>query len=275
MIPSLESIHMNRNVVLGLFLVLLSLVPKGSFAQTGELRLIANPGEVELTVGQSAPLTVTVVDASGRTVEMALRFAAPRDALRVRDGNIQGLKVGSYEIVATAVLPPNATASPPTLTIPITIVFPSVERIGISASSEQIFVGTSVTHTATAFHPDGSHRPDAVASWTISDPSIATVDRWGTLTAHAPGYLSVTARFETASETRSYNIESFPADELLISGGAETARTGDVLHFRATGIKNGKPLETLPVTWAYTFVPDDSIRAPGASAIVDLSLIHI
>ena len=100
MIPSLESIHMNRNVVLGLFLVLLSLVPKGSFAQTGELRLIANPGEVELTVGQSAPLTVTVVDASGRTVEMALRFAAPRDALRVRDGNIQGLKVGSYEIVA-------------------------------------------------------------------------------------------------------------------------------------------------------------------------------
>ena len=269
MIPFFELIHTNRNVAIGLFLTVLALFPEGSLAQSGELRLIATPGEVELTVGQSTSLTVAVVDASGRTVEIPLRFAAPRDALRVRDGKIQGLKAGSYEVVATAVLPPGATASPPPLTIPITITFPSVARLGISASSEQIFVGTSVKHTATAFHPDGSHRPDAVASWTSSDPSTATVDRWGTLTAHAPGNVSLTAVFETASETRSYAIEPFPADELIISGGAETARTGDVLHFKATGITNGEPVEALPVTWAYTFVPDDSIRAPGASAIVD------
>ena len=163
MTPSFELIHMNRNVAIGLFLTVLALFPEGSLAQSGELRLIATPGEVELTVGQSTPLTVAAVDASGKTVEIPLRFAAPRDALRVRDGNIQGLKVGSYEIVATAVLPPDTTASPPTLTIPITIVFPSVARLEISASSEQIFVGTSVTHKANAFHPDGSHRPSAVA----------------------------------------------------------------------------------------------------------------
>ena len=269
MISSLELIHMNRNLAIGLLLTTLSFLPTGSLAQSSELRLIADPAEVTVTVGQSVPLTVRVVDPSGQTVEIPLRFAAPRSAVRFRNGEVQGLEAGTYEIVATAVLLPNASTPPASLTIPVTITFPTVVSVEVSASSEQIFVGTSVTHTAIAYHPDGSRRPGAVASWASSDPSIATVDRWGTLTAHTAGPVSLRAVFESGSATQSYEVEPFPADELQISGGAETARTGDVLHFKATGTASGDLLETLPITWAYTFVADDSIRAPGASAIVD------
>lgn len=97
MTSSLELIHMNRNLAIGLLLTTLSFLPTGSLAQSSELRLIADPAEVTVTVGQSVPLTVRVVDPSGQTVEIPLRFAAPRSAVRFRNGEVQGLEAGTYE----------------------------------------------------------------------------------------------------------------------------------------------------------------------------------
>lgn len=238
-------------------------------AQTGELRIVAQPTSVDVTVGGSAPLTVTVVDASGAEVDVPVRFAAPRGAVRIRDGRVQGLEAGSFDVVATAVLGADAAATAAPLTIPVTVSWPPVARLDLGASADRVFVGTTLTHTADAYHADGSRRPGAVATWSSSAPDVATVDRWGTLTAHAEGPVTVTATFEDGSATRSYDVEAFPADGLSIRGGAETARTGDVLHFEAMGTSSGQAVDALPITWAYTFVPDDSIRAPGASAIVE------
>ena len=245
------------------------LLPSTGSGQTGALRLVAEPTAVEVVVGRSTPLTVDVFDASGRAVDVAVRFAAPRGALRVRDGRVQGLEAGTYEIVATVALEPDATATAEALTIPVTVTWPPIVRLDVHASSDRIFVGTTVTHGADAYHADDSRRPGAVVSWSSSAPDVASVDRWGTLTAHKEGSVTLTSTFEAGSATRSYAVEAFPADALAIEGGAETARTGDVLHFRATGTTAGRSVDNLPITWAYTFVPDDSIRAPGASAIVE------
>ena len=56
---------------------------------------------------------------------------------------------------------------------------------------------------------------------------------------------------------------------MTLTGGADQARTGDVLAFEVDARDAaGSRIDDLPVTWSATFVPDDSIHAPGAGALV-------
>ncbi|MEM7415434.1 MAG: Ig-like domain-containing protein [Gemmatimonadota bacterium] len=240
-----------------------------SSAQT-EVRLVAEPEAVEVTVGASAPLEVRAVDLNGATVDLAVRMAAPRGSLRVRDGRVQGLEPGSFEIVATAAMPGATTGEPPTVRIPVTVRWPAVARVDVDAPDASLYVGTTLDHRADAYHGDGSRRPDATMTWSSSNPLVATVNAWGSVTGRSAGAVTITAEFEGVSEDVAYAVRGFPAAGLAIGGGAARARTGDVVHFDATGVtEDGTAVTDLPLTWAYTFVPDDSIRAPGAAATLE------
>ena len=234
------------------------------------LRLSAEPTRLELTLGEAHPLTVTALDANGDAVDVPIRFAAPRRALQVQDGEVRALSTGDFEVVATAAVEPGPDGSVPTVTIPVTVGWPEVARVEVNPAGPTLYVGTTLGHRASAFHADGTRRPEAAASWAISDPDVATVDAFGAVTAHAEGSVTVTATTEGVREDVTYDVRPFPARALSIDGGADAARTGDVLRFSASAARgDGAVVEDLPVTWAYTFEPDDSIQAPGAAAIVD------
>ncbi|MBW3533656.1 MAG: Ig-like domain-containing protein [Gemmatimonadetes bacterium] len=119
-------------------------------------------------------------------------------------------------------------------------------------------------HGAEAYHRDGTRRPEPRITWTSSDPDVATVDAHGTVTAHAPGDVVVTATVEGSSRPVAYEVMPFPARSLEIRGGAERARTGDVVTFQAVGRDGGGGLlEDLPVTWAYTIRARRQHRGAG------------
>ena len=234
------------------------------------VRLSAEPQRLQLSLGEARSLTVTALDASGNVVDVPVRFAAPRRSLQVRDGQLHALAVGSFEVVATAAVAPGPDGSVPTVTIPVVVEWPSVREVRVSSAGPDLYVGTTLEHRAQAFHADGTRRPEATASWRVSDPDVATVDDFGAVTAHAEGTVTVTATIEGVSEAVTHRVRAFPAEALAIAGGADAARTGDVLRFQAQADDaRGSEVPDLPVTWAYTFEPDDSIQAPGAAAIVD------
>jgi Big-like domain-containing protein/LVIVD repeat-containing protein len=247
-----------------------ALVAGPAAAQQMTYTLSAEPAEVEVTVGASTPVTVTVHDQTGSLVDLAARLSGPRGVVRIRDGNVQGLVAGDYEIVATVVLPADHAGPPPTLRIPVAIRWPAIARVDVTASSSALYDGTSVTHTATAWHADGSRRPDIHASWMSSAPAVASVDAFGTVTGNAEGSATITASFEGVGSDVAYSVRAFPASGLSISGGSEApVRTGDVVRFDATGRSDSGLVDDLPITWAYTFVPDDSIRSPAAAATIE------
>ena len=238
--------------------------------QQAPLRLTAEPTRIDVTVGESAPLRVVVVGADGRTVDVALRYAAPRRALEVRDGRVHALAVGSYEVVATAVVAPGSDGQVPTVTIPVEVRWPAVARVALESEGDALYEGTTLEHRASAFHADGTRRPEPDVAWSTSNSGVATVDAFGGLTAHASGSVTVTASVEGVSERTTYDVRPFPAARIRVEGGADAGRTGDVLRFTLSAeAADGALVEALPVTWAYTFEPDDSIRAPGAAAIID------
>ena len=244
-------------------------LPIGLTGQESGLRLVAEPEVISLEVGSSASLIVRVFDASGTLVDVPVRYAAPRQALRVRNGVVQAFSAGNFEIVATAALPAGVRGETPTLQIPVSISWPGITTIDLNPSARVLFVGTTVTHDAIAFHADGTKRPAPAFRWTTSDPMVASVDPYGAVPGQAEGTATLTASIEGASSKILHTVRSFPATELLIEGGSDEARTGDVLRFSATGLGPEGRIEDLPVTWAYTFVPDDSIRAPGSAAIMN------
>lgn len=249
---------------------LLMLLTTPVMAQDRGYTLVAEPAAVEVRVGESTPLVVTVTDGAGAVVDIAVRLAAPRGALRARDGRVQGLEAGEYEIVATAAVPAgDDSAAPAALRIPVTVRWPAISRVAVTAAAPSLFVGTTSTHGATALHADGTVRPGAVVSWSSSAPLVATVDAYGTVTGRGEGSVTITAEFEGVTTDIAYAVRGFPAAALVLDGGAPRARTGDVLSFEAAGLTDdGTRIGDLPITWAYTFVPDDSIKAPGAAAVM-------
>lgn len=140
-----------RNVMLAWAfgaLVATPAVAQEAILQAGErvVRLVANPAQLSLQAGDTVPLTVTALDAQGNELQVAARFAAPRTALTVGaqgrgpgaftalDRRVIARVAGDYEIVVSVVLPANSTAEPPTLTVPVTVTWPPVARIDVTAA---------------------------------------------------------------------------------------------------------------------------------------------
>ena len=145
-------------------------------AQEASITLVAEPAAVSSVVGTQTSLAVRAVNAAGDAVEMDIRFAAPRSALRYRDGVLHAYQAGNFEIVATGVLPAGAAGTPPTLRIPVDIAWPAVDRVELNASGASLYVGTTITHAPVALHVDGTRRPAAAFLWSSSDPAVASVD---------------------------------------------------------------------------------------------------
>ena len=81
----------------------------------------------------------------------------------------------------------------------------------VSAEPGRLYQGTTLRHTATAHQADGSVRPKPVVSWSSSDPSVATVDRFGYVTATGTGAVTIQADVEGVAGSAAYDV--------AISGG--------------------------------------------------------
>ncbi|MEX2532224.1 MAG: Ig-like domain-containing protein [Gemmatimonadota bacterium] len=278
-------------------LLLLAAVVPGVVAQGAEgavYRVVAEPETVVVAVGEAVPLEVRSFDLDGNPVELELRLSAPRTGLHVRGGEVLGREVGEYNIHVSIVTPDGPRSVPasiyvdnpppgmprgpqPVMEIPVTVVWPPVERVEVMPISTLpggdaapvLFAGTQVRHRAEAFHADGSPRRAVAASWGSSDPEIATVDRYGTVSALQPGTVSITAEVEGVSQSVGYTVEPFPGRQLELTGGIETARTGEVVSYRARVLDgSGQEVGGVPLEWSYVHQPHDSVMARGAAAEV-------
>ncbi len=236
-------------------------------------RLVAEPASLTVEAGQTVAFRVTAYDAAGNVVRNApVRVAGNRRALRVSDGQVTGIVAGRWEITATTTEPGGMAARPLTLTIPVEVTWPPVRRAVIAAEPGRLYTGVTLAHRARAFHADSSERPGETITWRWSSSSaaVASVDRFGNVTAHRPGAAVITAEAGGVSATQRYTVAANPVATLEVQLAEAPIRTGDVVHLRATArSRAGGVVADVPITWSYTYVPDDTIAAPGATGIID------
>lgn len=262
-----------------LLLAAAAAVPGPGLAQdqappTAIARIVPEPATISVEVGQSTPVTMTAYDAQGNVVaEPAIRASAPRRALRLTRSSVTGLAAGEFEIVLSAVN--SAGTSPVSVTIPVRVTWPRLERASIEADPGRLYSGVTLALRARAFHADSSERPgpELTWQWRSSNEAVASVDRYGYVTAHRPGAVTITASAEGAQAVLRQQVIANPVRSLAIDLGQATARTGDVIHLNATArTAAGTPVRDVPITWSYTYAPDDTIAAPGATGVIDRGL---
>src|SRR5918992_2766697 len=241
------------------------------------VRIVAEPASLTLTAGQTIPFSIKAYDSTGAVIASPrLRMSGPRGVVRMeldsgRVKAITGVQAGKYEIVAMAVGDPSG--QPVRITIPITIQWPPIAQVEILPEPGRLYAGVTLAHRARAVHADQSERKEVTLTWRSSNDAVATVDRFGNVTARRPGTVMITAEAEGVSSSLRHTVVANPVTTLTIDVAENSVRTGDVVHLKATAKRaGGAAVGDVPITWSYTYVPDDTIAAPGATGVIDRGL---
>lgn len=257
-------------------------------------RLEAEPERLQMQAGETRSFTITALDPDGEPVEgVEYRYRAPREALRVREGEVTGLQQGEYTLNA-AMFPDDdigwSGTRPPSVSIPVIVDWPDIAEVRIEAEDYGLYADTHLEHDAAGLHADGSERPDPGITWSSSAPDVASVDRFGRVDAHEPGQVEIRAGIEGQTGVQSYRVQPFPAEELELHGPFDEARaggtqaggtqggeaqagevrTGDVLHFQAEALDGeGGAVDDLNIRWSYDFRHENEKAARGAAAEIE------
>ncbi len=242
----------------------------GPVTDTAIARLVVEPTSFAIKAGETAKIRVRAYDAKGNELRAArVRISGPRNAVAVSDSLVKALRAGRYELVVTA----GGRTDPIVVNVPVNISWPAVTRVAIKPEAGRLYAGVTLAHDGRAYHADSSERRDANLAWRSSDAKVATVDRFGYVTAIGAGIATISAEFEGVRSTIRYTVASNPVATLSIDIADNSVRSGDVLHLKATARRaTGAAIPDVPITWSYTYVPDDTIAAPGATGIVDRGL---
>jgi len=232
-------------------------------------RITTKPAEIAFEAGSAASVAIVALDADGNVVDASLRIRGSR-GLSHSDGILSAATGGDYRLIISVVLPADATAAPASLSVPVHVSWPAVATVEVgTASDKRLYAGTTIRFEAAAFLSSGNSRPEAHFNWSSSEESVATVDLWGAVTAHAAGSVTISAEFEGVLGTVEIDVRDLTASRLEIRGGSDQIRQGDVLTLEAVAMDGGEAIRDIPVTWSVFFEPDDTINAPGAAGIVE------
>jgi len=233
-------------------------------------RLSAEPSGLRLRVGDSARVAVKAFDAAGREIPHAeVRVFGARRAVGYQDGWVRAFQAGTFNLTA-AVMGPGG--QPVMLEIPVTVSWPAIARLEILADDAPLYTGMTVAHSARGSLLDGTVRTDLRPTWRSSNPSVASVDRFGNVRAHAAGQVTITAEADGQTATRTHTVRANPVGTVELALRDTTLRTGDVIALKATARDaNGRVVPEASIVWSYTYVPHDTVASsglPGGAGII-------
>ncbi|MDE2795947.1 MAG: Ig-like domain-containing protein [Gemmatimonadota bacterium] len=257
-------------------------------AQTDDdpvVKLVAEPAELTMRVGDEVEVRVTGVTRSGAQVDSpSVRLVGPRSAVRVRQGVVTALAAGEYALIATLVQGGGPPAGETVMVrVPVRIDWPPVARVVVTPLTDhRLMVGTTIRLGVRAEHEDGSERPGPEIEWLSMSPDLATVDRFGRVTGVAPGRAAIRATVDGVAGTEHFDVSAFTGTTLTITGGVARARTGDVIDFGAeVRDQSGRLLSRVPVEWSHAYEAPPGTIAPPAPAqmrggrfVADLPGLH-
>ncbi len=231
-------------------------------------RLVPSATQLAMEAGKTVPLKIQALDADGKPIEVLMFMSGPRTALSVTDSTVTGLKAGSYNVVATVFTGRRGADAPPPLsvTIPVKVTWPALSRVEITPEPGKLFAGVTLAHAVKATHADGSVRPQPLVRWTSSSSAVATVDRFGNVTAVKPGTVTISATVDGTKGDVAYTIPASPVAALDVTVSQADVRTGDVVKVQAIAKDSrGAEIKDAPILWTFTYAPDDSIKGQGAA----------
>ena len=249
------------STVLATVACLVFIVPPAA-AQSIEIE----PASPTIQVGQSQQLEAYYVGPDGeRMRDTTVVFFSRSDAAPTsRSGEVTAEAPGTHEIIALR--PGTDTQDRIIKRFSVTVPQPAVAKVAFEGPPEQVYAGTQVPLSVKAMTAMDRERESVSIQVESSDPTVATVDRLHRVEAKAPGTVTLTARAKGHEAMSTVEVIENPVASLTLSGGADSARTGDVLDFEATArTEAGTAVGDAPIQYAVRTDHTEPI-APGATA---------
>ncbi len=198
-------------------------------------RVVIEPGNARISIGDTVRLTARALDADGRTVSGAMvqwfqpggHFEGSVDSTGLVTGGATGTIVAAAVVRVAGGRPVSATAEVAVLPLP-------VNRITVEPAVSEMVVGQSLTLHATPFATNDDQRNDPV-SWSSDNAAVASVAVSGRVTARAVGKVTILARVGRVERALSVVVGPNTARSIAVEPARARARTGDVLRFSVTG----------------------------------------
>ncbi|WP_103028460.1 Ig-like domain-containing protein [Salinibacter altiplanensis] len=226
-----------------------------------------DPSSPTLQVGESQQLRAFYVGPDGerrRDTTVVFLSRNGNAAPATRSGEVTANEPGTHEIIALR--PGTANRDRIVQRVSITVRQAAVGEVAFVEAPAQMYAGTTVPLTVEARATNGRVRDDVAVEVKSGDPGVATVDRLRRVHGAAPGTVTLTAQAEGHEGTTTVEVVENPVASLDLSGGADSARTGDVLDFAATARSEaGTAVGDVPIRYAVRTGHTEDI-APGATA---------
>lgn len=207
--------------------------------------LSVSPNPVQVAHGGTIALTATVRDARGVVLQGRLvNWTSDDPALATFDsaGVLRGLAQGTGSITVTS----EGTS----VSVPFTVGPPAVAAVTIDPSLIVTFVGESAVPETRVFGTTGTALTDRAISYTVGDPTVATVSPSGVVYGVKAGSTYLRATVEGVSAVAEILVESAEVDTIVVRPVNPSVMVGQYVQFHADFYNaTGSLLPTRPVTW--------------------------
>ena len=219
-----------------------------------------SPNTLDAHVGEKIKFSAAAKDAAGNPIDEkpSVWFAAPFDLAGADES-------GEVTFHAPGVVTVGAVIAGKTGYATVNVGNPKIASLEIAPPANPIVSGGAEKLAVIARTSNGNPRTDAVIAWTSEKPAIASVDAAGLVTGLAPGSVTVKATSEGASGTVTFQVVRDAVRKLTVNPASAEARTGDVVHFSATGLDGGGGhLKDPPVRWSLSSGGSAAVYPDGA-----------
>lgn len=188
-----------------------------------------NKTNVTLYIGETTILTTTIGPSSATNKSVTWSSSNPSIATIDSNGKVTAKMQGTTTITATA---KDASGITATCTIIVKEREMEVTSIKINPSSLTLYEQETATITATIEPSDATNKN---VTWSSSNPSIATVDNNGNVTAIAEGKTTITA---TAKDASGITATCQVTVKKKLQYLADVVKVGDYVAYTANGYSN-------------------------------------
>ena len=231
-------------------LALLALLQQPHATPPAVARVVVVPANPTVVAGDTVRVRAQAVDAQGQVIPgVRIVFAPVGGGFEARvdtAGLVSAGAVGTLPVAAVAMVP---GARPVTQRFEVRILPGPAARITVVPASARLLARQRLQLRGAAYSSGGDRREDRLG-WSSSAPGIAQVSGAGVVTAIAPGRATISAKAGSATQAIPIEVVSSNIGAISITPGATTARTGDVIRFRAV-VKDraGREIGGLTPTW--------------------------
>ncbi len=200
-------------------------------------RVLLNKTSTTLTVGNTETLTATVEPANA--TNKAVTWSSDNSGVAtVSNGVVTAVTPGTATITVTTEDGNKTASCTVTVTVPVT-------GVTLSQTQASLYYNrtpSTLTLTATVT-PDNATNKDV--TWTSSNPSAATVNQNGVVTAVAPGTAVITA---TAADGNGANATCTVTVSRYSSGGGSSSSSTSLSDRAIDDIQDARPGDTVEIT---------------------------